>query len=137
MSDPGDDRDGGTDGVADTDPTEDDDMTRTDHEPTDGTDDGTTTDTRDADASSADESAEGGGPTVFGNDLSTTLQGGALVVAVLFALVAAVSFYSSAQRVIDVWVAGPYRPVFTMGFNLVVLLAMIGVVVALVRRLTA
>ncbi|WP_255150528.1 hypothetical protein [Halorarius halobius] len=76
------------------------------------------------------------GLSLFGYDLSTALQGGALAVALLFALVAAVGFYASAQRVIDVWVAAPYRPVFTMGFNLAVLLAMVGVVTALTRRLS-
>lgn len=76
------------------------------------------------------------GPSLFDRDLVTALQGGALAVAVVFALVAAVGFYTSAQRVIRVWVADAYQPVFSMGFNLVILLAMIAVVAVLARRLT-
>jgi hypothetical protein len=76
------------------------------------------------------------GSSLFDRDLVSALQGGALAVAVLFALVAAVGFYTSAQRVIRVWVSDAYQPVFSMGFNLVILLAMVAVVAALARRLT-
>lgn len=76
------------------------------------------------------------GASLFGHDLTSALQGGALAVAVVFALVAAVGFYTSARRVIDVWVAHPYRPVFEMGFNLVVLLVMIALVATLAKRLS-
>lgn len=82
-------------------------------------------------------SNSGGRISVFGEDLSTALQGGALAVALVFALISAVSFYVSAQRVIRVWVSSPYRPLFAMGFNLAVLLAMVAIVTALARRLSA
>jgi hypothetical protein len=76
------------------------------------------------------------GSSLLDRDLTRALQGGALAVAVVFALVSAVGFYTSAQRVIRVWVADAYQPVVGMGFNLVVLLAMLAVVAALTRRLT-
>lgn len=86
----------------------------------------------DADTDRAIETNAG----LFDRDLTTAIQGGALAVAAVFALVAAVGFYTSAQRVIRVWVADAYQPVFTMGFNLVILLAMVGLVALLARRLT-
>ncbi|WP_255196802.1 hypothetical protein [Halorarius litoreus] len=82
------------------------------------------------------QTADESGRSLFDRDLTTALQGGALAVAVIFALVAAVGFYTSAQRVIRVWVADAYQPVFSMGFNLALLLAMVAVVVLLTRRLT-
>lgn len=88
-------------------------------------------------AGAADAESDEGSPSLFDRDLVTTLQTGALAVALLFALVSAVGFYNSAQRVIQVWVAGAYQPVFTMGFNLMVLLAMVALVAVLTRRLTA
>lgn len=82
---------------------------------------------------SSDDSTDGG---VLGDrDLREYLQGGALAVAVLFALISAVGFYTSARRAIDVWVATPYQPAFDAGFNLVVLLVALAVASRLVDRL--
>lgn len=67
-------------------------------------------------------------------DIRTYLQIGGLGVALLFALVAATGFYTSTRRAIEVWVSRPYQPVFAAGFNLVVLLAMLAVIIALLRR---
>lgn len=74
-------------------------------------------------------------PLLGDRDLREYLQGGALAVAVLFALVSAVGFYTSARRAIDVWVATPYQPAFDAAFNLAVLLAMLAVASRLVDRL--
>ena len=73
--------------------------------------------------------------SVVDRDLRRYLRIGGLGLASLFALVAAVGFYTSTRRAIDVWVVRPYQPAFDAGFNLVVLLAMLAVVVALLRRL--
>jgi len=75
------------------------------------------------------------GTSLDDRDLQTYLEGGTLVVAVVFGLVAAVGFYTSAGRAIDVWVAAQYQPVFDAGFNLVVLLVMLAVVSRLLSRL--
>ena len=72
--------------------------------------------------------------SVVDRDLRRYLQVGSLVLASLFALVAAVGFYTSTRRAIDIWVARQYQPAFDAGFNLVVLLAMLAVVAALLRR---
>lgn len=53
----------------------------------------------------------------------------------VFALVAAVGFYTSAQGAIRTWVAPDFRPVVTAGFNLVVLLVVSAGLVRQVRRL--
>ena len=86
--------------------------------------------------SSPPQTADDSGRSLFDRDLATALQGGALAVAAVFALVAAVGFYTSTQRVIRVWVADAYQPVFSMAFNLALLLAMVAVVAVLTRRLT-
>jgi uncharacterized membrane protein YcjF (UPF0283 family) len=85
----------------------------------------------DEDVTDADVSDDG----VLDSDLRRYLQIGGLGLASLFALVSAVGFYRSARRAIDVWIARQYQPAFDAGFNLVVLLAMLAVVVALLRRL--
>ena len=72
--------------------------------------------------------------SVVDRDLRRYLQVGSLVLASMFALVAAIGFYTSTRRAIDVWVARQYQPAFDAGFNLVVLLAMLAVVAALLRR---
>lgn len=70
-----------------------------------------------------------------GRSLREYLQGGALAVATLFALISAIGFYTSARQAIDVWVASPYQPAFDAAFNLAVLLVMLAVVSRLVDRL--
>jgi hypothetical protein len=53
----------------------------------------------------------------------------------VFALVAAVGFYTSAQGAIRTWVSPDFRPVVTAAFNLVVLLVVSAGLVRQVRRL--
>jgi hypothetical protein len=53
----------------------------------------------------------------------------------VFALVAAVGFYTSAQGAIRTWVTPEFRPVVSAAFNLVVLLAVSAGLVRQVRRL--
>lgn len=80
-------------------------------------------------------SSEAEGSVLADRDLREYLQAGALAVAVLFALISAVGFYTSARRAIDVWVATPYQPAFDAGFNLAVLLVMVAVATRLADRL--
>jgi len=53
----------------------------------------------------------------------------------IFALVAAVGFYTSAQGAIRTWVSPDFRPVVSAAFNLVVLLVVGAGLVRQVRRL--
>ncbi len=53
----------------------------------------------------------------------------------LFALVAAVGFYTSTQGAIRTWVSPDFRPVVSAAFNLVVLLVVSAGLVRQVRRL--
>lgn len=71
------------------------------------------------------------------NEITRYLQWGLLALFVLFALVAAVSLYENVGRIIRVWVAEDYRPIFNAAFNLLVLLiaaAGIGMVLRWLRR---
>lgn len=71
------------------------------------------------------------------DEVTRYLQWGLLALFVLFALVAAVSLYENVGRIIRVWVAADYRPIFNAAFNLLVLLiaaAGIGMVLRWLRR---
>ncbi|MFB6117577.1 hypothetical protein [Halosegnis sp.] len=81
----------------------------------------------------ADET-ENSSESVADRDFQRMLETAGLAVAALFALVAAVGFYTSTRRVIDIWVAREFQPVFAAGFNLAVLLAMLAIVAVLLRR---
>lgn len=74
---------------------------------------------------SADENAEAESPeaAATGRDTTRYLYLGALGVLVVLAVVGLFGFYTSTSRVIEVWVAEQYQPVFSAAFNLVVLLA--------------
>jgi len=86
--------------------------------------------TPDEDVTDADVSDDG----VLDSNLRRYLQIGGVGLASLFALISAIGFYTSTRRAIDIWVAQQYQPAFDAGFNLVVLLAMLAVVAALLRR---
>lgn len=85
-------------------------------------------------AVAADRAGDGPAP-VDVDAIAVYLQWGLLALFVVFALVAAVGLYSNVGRIIRVWVAQDYRPVFHAAFNLLVLLvAALGVRMVL-RRL--
>lgn len=98
-------------------------------------------------AGSADAAGTGGPTVESGQDtdvdvrlpdadrVAAYLQWGALAVLVLFALVAAVSFYTSVGRIIDIWVASEFQPVFYAAFNLLVFLLAAAGISVLLRRL--
>lgn len=70
-------------------------------------------------------------------DLVQYLEYAALAGFALFALVGAVGLYTSLGRVIGVWVAGEFQPVFRAGLNLLVLLIAVAGLSTVVRRLAA
>ncbi|PSQ58964.1 MAG: hypothetical protein BRD23_05530 [Halobacteriales archaeon SW_9_67_25] len=70
-----------------------------------------------------------------GGKLSTYLVWGAVAVLFVLAVVATAGLYSSVGRVIDIWIAPDYQPVFRAAFNLAVVLACVAGLSVLVRRL--
>ncbi|WP_338728952.1 hypothetical protein [Haladaptatus sp. DJG-WS-42] len=56
------------------------------------------------------------------DDLPTYLYWGALVGLALLAAIATLQFYFSVGRIISIWVARDYQPVFQAVFNLIILL---------------
>lgn len=76
------------------------------------------------------------GTSLFDADgVTEYLQWGLLALLVVFALVAAVSLYGNVGRIIQVWVAEDYRPIFNAAFNLVVLLVAAAGIGTVLRRL--
>jgi len=67
--------------------------------------------------------------------LRSYLVWGAVAVLFVFAVVAMAGLYSSVGRVIDIWIAPDYQPLFRAGFNLAVVLACATGLSVLVRRL--
>lgn len=90
-------------------------------------------------ASTADQSSVhsdvGDSPEFAQVPLTTKLQWGALIVLVVAAIVAAIQFYTSSTRAIEVWVGPGYQPLFMAAFNLAVLLLAVAGVSLLTRRL--
>ncbi len=68
-------------------------------------------------------------------NLIKNLQWGGLLVLVVAALVAAVTFYTSATRAIRVWVGPGFQPLFVAAFNLAVLAFSVAGISLLARRL--
>lgn len=64
------------------------------------------------------------------------LQWGLLALLVLFGLAAAVGLYTSVGRIIEVWVAREFQPVFNAAFNLLVLLLVAAGISGLLHRLS-
>lgn len=64
------------------------------------------------------------------------LQWGLLALLVLFGLAAAVGLYTSVGRIIQVWVASEFQPVFNAAFNLLVLLLVAAGITGVLRRLS-
>lgn len=68
-------------------------------------------------------------------EVSRYLQWTVLAGLALFGILAAASLYTSIGRIIDVWVAPEFQPVFTAAFNLLVLLLVGAGISLLLRRL--
>jgi len=84
------------------------------------------------------ESGQGAGVDVRLPDADRVAQyllWGALAVLVLFAFVAAVSLYTSVGRIIEVWAAEEFEPVFYAAFNLLAFLLAAAGISVLLRRL--
>lgn len=67
------------------------------------------------------------------DEVARYLHWAALAGLAVFGLVAAISLYTSFGRIIDVWVAPEFQPVFRAAFNLLVLL-LVGAGISLVLR---
>lgn len=88
----------------------------------------------------AEESA--GGPrsetrsdsTVVTDSMRRYLYRGTFAVLAVIALVATVQFYLNASRVISVWIAPDYRPLFQAVFNLTIVLGCVLALTVLVDR---
>lgn len=97
------------------------------------------------DTSGTSESTKGSAPRPDGSAVADTrlpdaqrvsqyLQWALLGGLALFALVAAISLYLSVGRVIDVWIAPEFQPIFNAAFNLLVLLLSAAGISLLLRR---
>ncbi|PSQ33475.1 hypothetical protein BRD09_00740 [Halobacteriales archaeon SW_10_68_16] len=74
------------------------------------------------------------GPSLGGDKLSTYLLWGAVVVLFVLAVVATAGLYSSVGRVIDIWIAPDFQPLFRAAFNLAVVLVCAAGLSVLLRR---
>ncbi len=98
--------------------------------------DGESTDVEETAAEPSDTGEADDGPSLAerSGKLPTYLVWGAVVVLFALAVVATAGLYSSVGRVIDIWIAPDYQPLFRAAFNLAVVLACAAGLSVLLRR---